>query len=254
MIRALTVAGVFLIGVSFVFLSAPVDVDASHDPNSWHVPGTSLTIDWDTVPLFGYVSDTCTQVMAICVVWPSWPTVSLSVYSYETQYSYQYQTPASSNGGGTNSGGSGGGSGGSSGSSGSNGGSGGGSGAPACSDGIDNDGDTYADFPDDPGCFSAADTDEFDVSSAVLSLSAVPALVRAEASTRLDWSATNAQAGSCTLSGQNGDFWNLSGLSGSETSSAIAAETLYTLRCLNLTDEPTTQTVKVKVLPQFQEI
>jgi prepilin-type N-terminal cleavage/methylation domain-containing protein len=34
--------------------------------------------------------------------------------------------------------------------------------APACSDGIDNDGDGKTDFPDDPGCASPSDTDETD--------------------------------------------------------------------------------------------
>ena len=35
-----------------------------------------------------------------------------------------------------------------------------GNGAPACSDAIDNDGDGQADYPSDPGCFSALDEDE----------------------------------------------------------------------------------------------
>jgi Tol biopolymer transport system component len=33
---------------------------------------------------------------------------------------------------------------------------------PACSDGVDNDGDTQIDFPADPGCTSGSDTDETD--------------------------------------------------------------------------------------------
>jgi hypothetical protein len=33
--------------------------------------------------------------------------------------------------------------------------------APACSDGLDNDGDSLVDYPADPGCASASDTDEF---------------------------------------------------------------------------------------------
>ncbi|MGH8454650.1 MAG: hypothetical protein ACRES4_07550, partial [Nevskiales bacterium] len=33
---------------------------------------------------------------------------------------------------------------------------------PVCSDGLDNDGDTKTDFPNDPGCTSSADTDETD--------------------------------------------------------------------------------------------
>jgi hypothetical protein len=34
---------------------------------------------------------------------------------------------------------------------------------PACSDGLDNDGDSKVDFPNDPGCASATDTDETDL-------------------------------------------------------------------------------------------
>src|SRR5206468_1041110 len=33
---------------------------------------------------------------------------------------------------------------------------------PACSDGVDNDGDNKIDFPADPGCTNAADTSETD--------------------------------------------------------------------------------------------
>ena len=35
--------------------------------------------------------------------------------------------------------------------------------SPACSDGLDNDGDGFADYPDDPGCESALDPDETDI-------------------------------------------------------------------------------------------
>ncbi|MDZ7785359.1 MAG: hypothetical protein U5K56_21195 [Halioglobus sp.] len=33
-------------------------------------------------------------------------------------------------------------------------------GAPACSNGVDDDGDGLTDFPDDPGCATADDLDE----------------------------------------------------------------------------------------------
>ena len=36
---------------------------------------------------------------------------------------------------------------------------------PACSDGVDNDSDSLTDFPDDPGCTSLTDTDEFNTPS-----------------------------------------------------------------------------------------
>ena len=34
---------------------------------------------------------------------------------------------------------------------------------PACSDGVDNDGDTVFDFPGDPGCANLDDNDETEV-------------------------------------------------------------------------------------------
>jgi hypothetical protein len=37
--------------------------------------------------------------------------------------------------------------------------------SPACSDGIDNDGDSLIDYPNDPGCSSATDIDETDVAA-----------------------------------------------------------------------------------------
>lgn len=48
--------------------------------------------------------------------------------------------------------------------------------APACSDGFDNDGDGLIDYPADPGCASAADNDEYNVSPCyILTLTIQPA-------------------------------------------------------------------------------
>jgi len=46
----------------------------------------------------------------------------------------------------------------------------------ACSDGIDNDGDGFIDFPNDPGCISRADDVEFNDPSVVAAIAEVPAL------------------------------------------------------------------------------
>lgn len=47
--------------------------------------------------------------------------------------------------------------------------------APACSDGIDNDGDGLIDYPADPGCDSSADNDEFNVAPCyILTLTIAP--------------------------------------------------------------------------------
>ncbi|MBI5621355.1 DUF4215 domain-containing protein, partial [Candidatus Falkowbacteria bacterium] len=41
---------------------------------------------------------------------------------------------------------------------------------PACSDGIDNDGDGLTDYPDDPGCLSPSDDDEYNTPEEIISL------------------------------------------------------------------------------------
>ena len=128
-----------------------------------------------------------------------------------------------------------------------------------CSDGIDNDGDGNIDYPNDASCSSADDDNEgsADVAAipdAVLSLSATPSLARANNTVTLQWGAQNVTADSCVLSGDNGDSWNVSGASGSQTSSALTSQTTFTLRCIAAKDDqPITISTTVKLVPQFEE-
>lgn len=162
-----------------------------------------------------------------------------------------------------------------------------GSGTPQCTDGIDNDGDGRTDYPNDHGCISAADTTEIpdpqcsdgidnngnglidtaDVGACTgptdsneqplptssLSLSG-PTLVQMSFPATLVWSVSSVRAGSCTLSGTNGDSWNLTGTSGVLVSSNISGETTFTLQCLDLNGNPTSKNHSVKVAPSFEEI
>ena len=87
------------------------------------------------------------------------------------------------------------------------------------------------------------------------SLQIVPALVRTGDTTNLYWNAQ--EAASCSLSGTNGDSWTgTSSGSGGRTSSAITAQTMYTLICEALPGvlpAEVTQTQTVNIIPVFEE-
>lgn len=121
-----------------------------------------------------------------------------------------------------------------------------------CQDGIDNNGNGLIDYPDDPACSSAGDFDEEVLPDASLSLAANPPFARPTDTVSLIWTAENTQ--SCSLTGTNGDSWNLSGESGSQTSSPLLVETVYTLACTDLSDNSVQTSVTVKLLPSFEEI
>lgn len=66
---------------------------------------------------------------------------------------------------------------------------------PQCSDGIDNDGDSLTDFPEDPGCENADDNNEVHVpppSVPTCILSASPSTIMTGESATLTWSSENA--------------------------------------------------------------
>lgn len=81
------------------------------------------------------------------------------------------------------------------------------------------------------------------------SIRAVPSLVRKEDRTQISWSAANVS--SCSVSGNNGDSWT--GASGSQFSSAIIAQTVYTLSCTGLDGSTFVQSTIVNLIPIFQE-
>ena len=64
--------------------------------------------------------------------------------------------------------------------------------APACSDGIDNDGDGLTDYPSDPGCSSATDDDETNSPPTGISLSVNGYKVRGKKVGDLSWSGATA--------------------------------------------------------------
>lgn len=110
-----------------------------------------------------------------------------------------------------------------------------------------------------------------DARFATSSIWALPSLVRAGDVTSINWSSGHVK--SCTVSGTNGDSWpkqttqtqtdadgnqiqvpvTPAGLSGSETSSPIQAQTIYTLACTTAVGTKVTQQVIVNILPVFQE-
>lgn len=124
---------------------------------------------------------------------------------------------------------------------------------PQCSDGIDNNGNGLIDTADVGACTGPTDGNEQPLPGSTLSLTA-PALVRPASAVTLTWSASNIRAGTCTLVGTNGDSWNLTGTSGTRTSSALVSEAVFTLACTDLNSQPQSTTVTVRVTPSFEEI
>ena len=80
-------------------------------------------------------------------------------------------------------------------------------------------------------------------------LTAIPLIVRQGTATSVHWSAQNVT--SCTVTGTNADSW--SGLSGTETSGHITAQTTFSLRCLTLNHSNFTKNVIVNIIPVFCE-
>ncbi len=88
---------------------------------------------------------------------------------------------------------------------------------------------------------------------ATLSISAEPVRVQPQTTTNIAWSVTNVEAGSCTLSGTNGDNVTLSGTSGTKTTVPLTGETTYTLRCKNLSDVFVSKSVVVSIVGTVTE-
>jgi hypothetical protein len=87
--------------------------------------------------------------------------------------------------------------------------------------------------------------------AAIISLTAAPTIVKQGETSQISWNTQNVVVGSCAVSGTNNDSW--SGASGTETSSAIEGQVIYTLSCTGLDDSNATQQVTVNVVPSFQE-
>ena len=128
--------------------------------------------------------------------------------------------------------------------------------APQCSDGIDNDKDGATDYPEDFNCSSSQDNNETAIPNppAVISLTVEKNLVQPDHPATLFWSILNVKAGSCTVTGTNGDSFGVSSESGSIASSNLSSETTFTLSCINLDGASVVRSVTVKIAPSFKEI
>lgn len=119
-----------------------------------------------------------------------------------------------------------------------------------CSDGVDNDSDGKIDYPNDLGCTSLADDNESSSEFVTMSISANPIRVRIGDTTVITWSAGSVN--SCSVSGTNGDSWQ--GTSGSQNTSAISEQVVYTLSCLDVENSTTNpQSVTISLIPVFEE-
>lgn len=124
---------------------------------------------------------------------------------------------------------------------------------PQCSDGVDNNGNSLIDVADTGACAGPTDGNEETLPSASLSLLG-PTIIQPGKSALMLWSATNTQAGSCTITGTNGDSFVLTGSSGTQSSSILSAVTTFTLRCTDLNGVQQAQSATIRIAPSFQEI
>ncbi len=118
-----------------------------------------------------------------------------------------------------------------------------------CADGVDNDLDGDIDLAD-LGCSGLGDDNESSAEFVVMDISVSAPFVQSGNSVVITWSATGVN--SCSVTGTNGDSW--SGISGSQNTSDIFEQVIYTLSCLDVEDHATTpQSVTVSLSPIFQE-
>lgn len=92
-------------------------------------------------------------------------------------------------------------------------------------------------------------TTKVTVSSASLTVTANPALVRSGNTSVISWSASNVT--SCTM---NGPGISASGVTGSATTPAITAQSTYTLSCVVTGLGTVSRSVTVGLVPKFEEI
>lgn len=90
-------------------------------------------------------------------------------------------------------------------------------------------------------------------SSADLTLSATPSLIRSGATTKLNWTTTHMRT--CALSShENVDAWDtLQSIIGGNVSSPITGPTTYTLACVGVDGAQQTKSVQVSIVPSWQE-
>lgn len=138
---------------------------------------------------------------------------------------------------------------------------------PQCSDGNENsDGDGLIDQAD-PGCHSDSDpsngssynvndNDESDLSSpASVDLSSVPGLIEAGDSSNLEWTTSNVNPATCEIESNVSGIgpWSVQASGGTQNTGALSQTTVFTLTCLDVDNEPVTDSEVVRINPTLRE-
>ena len=91
--------------------------------------------------------------------------------------------------------------------------------------------------------------------ASTLNIQAVPSIVKSGETTQVSWRAGNVT--SCNIIGTDGEHWNCSGAScdatTTETTTAIIAQTTFTLSCAALDGSSPNKSVTVTIVPKFIE-
>lgn len=116
-----------------------------------------------------------------------------------------------------------------------------------CEDGDDNDMDGQTDFPDDPGCTSADDNSEGDVT-----IDANPNLIRSGDSSSVSWSSGGTPE-SCIIEGPGISSTDPDNLIGLDTG-PLTEQSTYTITCIYEGGEEQAESTVVIVLPKIIEI
>lgn len=137
--------------------------------------------------------------------------------------------------------------------------SGGGGGTPECRNGADDDGDALSDHPNDPGCSNPDDDDETNtppaLPAAVIDINAIPRIVNPGDNTTLTWDTQNAT--SCTISWPGGNYSiplaQLNVGTQQQDFGPVTQSTTYTLSCVGTNGATVTDSVLVRINPNFIE-
>jgi len=131
-----------------------------------------------------------------------------------------------------------------------------------CADGVDNDGDVSVDFVagwpagSDLGCSSITDNEEIDP-PVIISIIASPILVRSGGSSTINWNAEFVT--SCTVTGPSGVLASnptiepYTTFNSSYNATDITEEVIFTLACDGFDGNESSTSVRVNVLPTFEE-
>jgi len=118
-----------------------------------------------------------------------------------------------------------------------------------CSDNEDNDGDGFVDYPADLGCGDSEDDEEL-APPADITLFASPPTVTSGNTSIIEWNVLNVIG--CSILGSNGDSWT--GISGSEETSQVSGDIIYTLTCTDLESQTVEESIIIRLrILEFEE-